>query len=191
MKNKKYYNMFYNVYRCDDCIKYELNQEFCLETFKCERADAQFYEGQEINIDKLYVDINTEGYKIDFLYIAYCNGFNVTPRFKKILEKFNIGKAQYIPIYITNTDELIGYHVNLLEYYNEDSINMEKSNINKDFNRIVYPCFYYEVIKNKDLLSYRVKEEDLVWDLYVSSRLKREIEKKHIRGLHFIEMEIS
>ena len=190
MFEKKYYEMSFERIKDYYCQKYELNQEFCLKEFNTDRVDAPFYKGEKLNVDKIYVDVYEEGHNVDFLYIVYCNGFNVSPILKKLLDKFKMPKAQYIPIYLTGTDKLIGYHVNLLEFFGIECMNFEKSNVN-DYNEVIYPCLKYDVIKDKDLFSYRLKEDDLVWHLYVSSKFKRVIEKKKISGIYFLEMKME
>lgn len=190
MKKNYYKFTFNNWLREGKYVKYELNQEFCLKEFNTDRVDSPFYKGERLNVDKIYVDINEQGRKTDFIYVIYCNGFNVSARLKKLLDKFNMPKAQYIPIYLTGTDKLIGYHVNLLEYFGIECMNFEKSRVN-DHNEVIFPFLKYDVIKDKDLFSYRLKEDDLVWHLYVSSKLAKAIKRRFFRGIFFKEMKME
>ena len=181
-----FYHMMYNGNKYEnDGAMYRINKKYEMKVFN---KDNRFFSGEILKLDKIYVDVIDAGIDTDFLWIVGISGLNVSPRFKELLEKFNIGENEFIPIYITNSNKLMGYHVNILNYFGNECINYQTSKCSMfgDELSAVVPVFYYNVIKDFDLFSYRENNHKILSHIYISSRIKKEIIKQGITGCSFI-----
>ena len=181
-----FYHMMYNGNKYEnDGAMYRINKKYEMKVFNND-CGLHTFKGKKLNLDKIYVDVIDAGIDTDFLWIVGISGLNVSPRFKELLEKFNIGENEFIPIYITGTDKLVGYHVNKLRVLGRECIDYKNSKC--WMGESVVACFKYNNIFGYDMFSKIESKYDFCCSTYVSNRVKKEIKNQGITGCSFIRV---
>ncbi len=161
----------------DDAIFVSFNQEEL--TF----GRYDIYDEKEINIEKLYCTITQEN-KSNFDYI--CNNLDwlvVSEKAKQIIEKSNIGRCKFIPVFEKETDILIGYLVYILDTVEaldeENSLCVAKC---ADGTVVITRyAIHTDKVQNLDL--FRLKEDTMIY--FISDKLRKTFLKEGLKGFAF------
>ena len=149
-------------------------------------------KGEKIDLEAFYCYVKEDGIETDFIYIDnFLLCLTISIKLKELLEKFNIGNCRFIPIYLEDSNNLIGYLVNVLNVFDRTCLDLEHSKRGpKIFEEadIIKPSFNNDIIGDLDLFTYKFNG-DLTSGIFISERLKRAIKKAKLTGCGFIYCE--
>lgn len=154
------------------------------------KIETDVFYGKKIGDKIICCDLDKDGIYTDWICVYTFIGYLcVTAKFKELLEKYNIGECEFIPI--CSNSEIIGYLVNVMNIFDKKCIDEKKTKFTifdskKD---IVKPAFKENIIKDIDLFTYKYGRNDYKRGIFISERLKRAINKAKLTGCSFIYCE--
>ena len=190
LNNMGYFKIMYNgnAYEYTG-TSYTIHDYLKEKSYYREIENNVFY-GKKIGEKSIHCELDKDGINTDWICVhTFIGHLCVTNKFKELIEKFNIGECEFIPIYSNNV--IIGYLVNVLNIFDNKCVDEKKSKLTifdhkKD---VIKPAFKENVIQNLDLFSYKYGEKDYKRGIFISERLKRAIKKAKLTGCGFIYCE--
>ena len=185
----QYYKLIYDYQNDIDAALIYIAEE----KLKFDRYDVN--KGQELKVKQIYCS-EMEGKNVYTDYIANnLAWFVVSKGLKDMLLDFNIGDTEFIPLLKENTEEIVGYLVNIINVV--DAIDLSKSLYKKiTYNKDGKEETYNSIIKYA-LVEKKIGERDLFrldgYDtpIFISERLKKAISKTKMTGCDFLKVKVS
>ena len=171
----KYYQILYDYSNSDDLMFLRFNES----ELSFGRYDV--HNTKAIATESIYCTI-AEDQTEECDYIANnLVWLVISEKTKKIFERFNICKCQYIKVIDKATGKLVGYLVSCLESC--DAIDEENSVGSYDFAGFSAIKYAVKEDKTRDLDFFQL--EEIVSPYFISERLYKELKKNKVKGFDF------
>ena len=152
--------------------------------------------GNYINTEPIEIDEKIKENTIISDYISNnLAWFMVTEKFKNLLQDFNIGETQFIPVIKLDSKEIIGYIVNVISVL--DALDLDNSmhtKIKYDDNgeekyyiSIIKYALKEDKLENRDLVCLK----DKFHSIFISEKLKKAMIKAKITGCDYTKVKVT
>lgn len=177
----KYYKLIANAYSCKNPLILKINSE------ENHFDEKNIYKDIDLNCKLIkacsYSEKN-EAIIEDFI-VSNIGLPIVTERAKEVIEKLSIGNTEFIPIKVTNMNNISTklYAVHIRNHISDDAINLD---ICKCIgNSIAVYGFFEEKISGNDL--FRLQKNN--FSIFVSQKFVQAIRKNKLTGLSFTDVQ--
>lgn len=177
----KYYKLIANTYSCKNPLVLKINSE------ENHFDEKNIYKDIDLkcNLIKAYSYSEKNDTIIEYFIVSNIGLPIVTERAKEVIEKLLIGNTEFIPIKVTNMNNISTklYAVHLRNHISDDAINI---NICKCIgNSIAVYGFFEEKINGNDL--FRLQKNN--FSIFVSQKFVQAIRKNKLTGFSFTDVQ--
>lgn len=176
----KYYKLIANAYSCKNPLILKINSE------ENHFDEKNIYKNIDLNckLIKAYSYSEKNEAIIEDFIVSNIGLSIVTERAKEVIEKLSIGNTEFIPIKVTNMNNISTklYAVHIRNHISDDAINLD---ICKCIgNSIAIYGFFEEKISGNDL--FRLQKNN--FSIFVSQKFVQAIRKNKLTGFSFTDV---
>ncbi len=177
----KYYKLIANAYSCKNPLVLKINSE------ENHFDEKNIYKDIDLNCNliKAYSYSEKNEAIIEDFIVSNIGLPIVTERAKEVIEKLSIGNTEFIPIKVTNMNNISTklYALHIRNYISDDAINI---NICKCIgNSIAVYGFFEEKINGNDL--FRLQKNN--FSIFVSQKFVQAIRENKLTGFSFTDVQ--
>lgn len=190
IRNMKYYDLIYDDEHNKNAILLEINEE----SLGFNRYDTEmgipfkkWNENIEINYSREKNSYITDYIDNDLAWLL------ITERFKTVLEKYDLGNVQFLPVTAVSKDgseEIRGYLLNICNI--PDALNRKESKYSvHKVGKEKWLSIQRYVLTESQIGPYDIfRIKDDYFTVFVSERIKKAIKDNKITGCDFVEIKV-